>query len=66
MSRITLTLRCGCKLPIDEAAAPADRTDAPRCVFHGEQPVVRVQAPPPRFTGVAARGPLAVKDESHG
>jgi hypothetical protein len=62
MSRIQVTLACGCTLPVNEAAPPEERSDAPVCPTHGDQHVVRVKAPAPRFTGVAARGPLAVKE----
>jgi len=64
MSRIVVTLACGCKVPVDEGAAPADRAD-PVCDEHKESRVARVHAPAPRFRG-AAHGPLATFDPEIG
>jgi len=47
---------------VPEAEAINDSV-APRCATHNESRIQRVEAPPPRFRGAAARGPLAEKDE---
>lgn len=60
MARIVVTLVCGCKVKVDENAAPAQRDD-PICDEHKESRVARVQAPAPRFRG-ASHGPLSVKE----
>lgn len=60
MPRIIVTLACGCRLPMDEAASPDERAE-PYCAEHDEHRVMRVEAPAPRFRG-AVRGPLAVEE----
>lgn len=64
MARIQAVLACGCRVHVDEAAAPSDRVD-PICPTHGEARVVRVTAPPPRFRGMA-HGPCAQFDPTIG
>jgi len=59
---ITVTFACGCRQEVPEAEAINDSV-APRCATHNESRIQRVEAPPPRFRGAAARGPLAEKDE---
>lgn len=55
---VTLVLACGCQVKLDASQAA---TYEPVCKIHGTVSVERVDAPAPRFMGVAARGPLAVK-----
>jgi hypothetical protein len=61
MGQIAVTFACGCRQDVDDADAVKDSV-APVCPTHGESRITRVSAPAPRFRGVAARGPLAVKE----
>jgi hypothetical protein len=53
---MTVTFACGHRLDVSD-----DETTAPECPRCHETRIVRVVAPPPRFTGVA-RGPLAATE----
>lgn len=54
---MTVTVRFACGHQAD-----VETIDAPVCRTCGETRVQMVKAPPPRFTGIAARGPCAVKE----
>lgn len=58
---IVVTFACGCRQDVPDAEAVKDSV-APVCPTHNESRISRVEAPAPRFRGVAARGPLAVKE----
>jgi hypothetical protein len=58
---VTVTFACGCTQDVPEADTINDSV-APRCPTHNESRITRVESPPPRFRGVAARGPLAEKE----
>ena len=62
MARVEVTLACGCTVKVDANAGP---DEPPRCEVHGEDRVVRVKAPAPRFRG-AVSGPLAVSERKRG